>query len=683
MIAEILGRLHPLIVHLPIGILMLAFLMEIISRLNRFKNLKSSMSFILQVAILTSTLAWVTGWIMPKEGEFDENFIGWHFWTAAGMTVSTILLYWSLVTNDQRIKKLYTPLFFITIILLSLTGHFGGSLTHGEGHLFASIPKDEKLVGKSLGSMVLYSDIIQPILKKKCFGCHNSNKQKGGLDMSSISDLMNGGENGPIIIASNSASSPMIQSFHLPIEDEKHMPPKGKKQLSKNEITLIEWWIDNGASFDKRVSSFLRSKEIQSILKRYEHKENDLNLSKIEEISEEEILSIRSKGISVVRLGENSKLLSIDFARDTLLTKRKLKSISDVALNIVDLDLSYTNVDDQMLSAIKKFKNLQRLKLQNTQINSKAIAHLENLKHLIDLNLYNTKVDDKCLTSLAKIGSLKSLFVWQSEITQEAIQSFITDNPLINIQSGIDANLFGDASLKPPIIVSDKNIFTDSATVEMSLNFKNIDIFYTLDGSKPDTTSRKYLEPLVLKSTTIVKAISFKHGWNTSEIAEKIITKKGFQIKQVKLKKAPNPKYAAQGAPTLIDDILGSVSFSDGSWLGYQAEDMSVTLDLGSRKITSSAVVGALEDINSYIFYPKAMDISSSIDGKSFAKLTSINVPVSKEPSPSAYKSFILQFEPHEARYVKLDIYGVLNNPKWHVAPDAENWLFIDEIIIN
>lgn len=677
---ELIGRLHPLIVHLPIGILLLAFLMELISRKEKYKYLRPSLPFILLVSIVFSILALFTGWILPKEGEYADHLVSLHFWLAISTTISSLLVYVFLITKK---KKLYFPFFCLTILLLTLTGHFGGSLTHGEGYLTAPIDQDEKPLVTSVDSLYLYPDIIQPILKQKCYSCHNEGKQKGELIMTSIEDLMKGGEEGPIILEGNAGESPLLKRAHLPLEEKEHMPPKGKKQLTDNEIRLLEWWISTGPDFDKKVFGMEKPADIEVILKGYEQAENEINLKELEFIPEYKIEELKLSGMSIARQSENSPLLLVNLSRDTSLTSGRLKRLATIADNVYDLDLSFTNVDDKMLSVLKQFKNLQSLKLQNTKIKSTSLRYLEELKYLHNLNLYGTAVDDKGLESINKVKSLKSLYVWQSKISEKAIEKFIADHPKIHVQQGVDNSIFGDARLLPPVIIVEKPIFKDTARIEMVLNFKNVAVYYTLDGTDPDSSSIIYEGPFNIDQTAIVKAISYKPGWVTSEYAEKVVTKAGHKVAQAKLDKAPNSKYAAKGAQSLIDFNQGSLNFVDGSWLGYEGKHFSVSLDLGDIRSINNIIVGALENTPSYIFFPAEIRIKTSTDGKFFNDQLHLKIPVAKESNPATYKSFLLQMEKHEARYIEVAIFGTLKNPSWHAAPGAKSWVFIDEIMVN
>ncbi len=94
---------------------------------------------------------------------------------------------------------------------------------------------------------VTYSTDIQPIFEKSCFKCHGSEKQKGKLRLDSLEAVLKGGEDGKILEAGSSAKSPMVFAVARVDEDEA-MPPADKgKPLTKEQVSLIRAWIDQGA----------------------------------------------------------------------------------------------------------------------------------------------------------------------------------------------------------------------------------------------------------------------------------------------------------------------------------------------------------------------------------------------------------------------------------------------------
>ncbi len=683
MVAEILGRFHPLIVHMPVGMLILAFLIELASKTSRYAQLRSALPFVLQVTVLTSLFAFLTGWIMPKEGDFDEQLISLHLWSAASMTITSILLCY-LVYQKQGIgRKLYFPTFVVAMILLTVTGHFGGSLTHGEGHLTKPLTKKTKVIVTDVNQLAIYPDLIVPILKKKCYSCHNEGKKKGELIMTTITDLMTGGTQGPIIVSGDVSNSTLIQRVHLPEDDEEHMPPKGKAQLTNNEVKLIEWWISNGADPASKVADIEQGQEIKEILKGYEQGTSQLDGSKLDIIPAAEIAALAEQHITVVPESKSSPFAFAGFQRDTMIASSKLKKLKNYAENITEIDLSFTNMNDDMMSQLRRYKNLQKLKLQNTQVSSEGLRHLEELQHLTLINLYGTQVDDKAFSYLKKIPALTSIYLWQSKVTDQGVEAFREEKPLIQVSYKIDQSLFGDARLKPPTITAEKDVFEDSLEVTLSLNFKNVDVFYTLDGSIPDSTSMKYDSSFHIINTASIKAITSKEGWRTSEVSEKVFVKAGHKATSATLAKLPNKKYPGQGALSLIDLQKGTASFSDERWIGYEAEHMTATLDLGSNKPIHNIVVGALEDTGSYIFFPNSIEVKTSNDNRNFSPIARLDIPTSTAPNSGELRSFLLEFDETAARYIKVQIRSILKNPEWHAAPGAKNWIFIDEILVN
>jgi WD40 repeat protein len=86
------------------------------------------------------------------------------------------------------------------------------------------------------------------VLKQHCISCHNHEKKKGGLVLTSREMAMHGGESGPVIVPGKSGESALAAAV-LP-EADPHMPPKG--QLTPDEISAIKAWIDSGAAWDEK-----------------------------------------------------------------------------------------------------------------------------------------------------------------------------------------------------------------------------------------------------------------------------------------------------------------------------------------------------------------------------------------------------------------------------------------------
>ena len=134
-----------------------------------------------------------------------------------------------------------------------LTGHFGAELTHGSDFLLAPLkePTDEQL---TLEKAEVFKDLVQPILQSKCVACHNESKVKGELRLDQLTGIQKGGKSGALFVAGNPELSLLIQRIHLPLEDEDHMPPKEKLQLTDEELEILRLWVISGARFDQKVT---------------------------------------------------------------------------------------------------------------------------------------------------------------------------------------------------------------------------------------------------------------------------------------------------------------------------------------------------------------------------------------------------------------------------------------------
>ena len=676
-----IGKLHPLIVHLPIGILLVAFLMEIASRWKRFESIKPAISFVIGIAVLSTIVATFTGWILPKEGNYDEALVGKHFWFAVGLTIGVILLFlFERNRHHDTWGKFYFPFFILNVLILSITGHYGGSLTHGSNYLFED-SHTPTITVKDVNELQAYQEVIYPIIKKKCVSCHNPQKKKGDLLMTSVEAIKKGGKEGPLLIAGNAKESALLQRVHLEKVEKKHMPPNGKAQLTNNEIKLLTWWIDQGATFTDKVGQLKKDDQINAILKSYEVTET--SRPSLPAASPKQIKSLSSEGFSIALTGPESTYLSVAMTNDTTISKSKLQDLKKIAKHIQSLDLSFSNVNSDMLGVVSKMVNLENLRLQHTNVDHQFLKKLKNHKALKYLNLYQTPIGDEAIPWLLNLKGLKNLYLWNTKITLKGVEQLQSKMPALKVIYQVAEGIFDDVKLNPPIIDASGDIFEDTMGIALNVNLKDAQIYYTLDGSIPDSTSNIYTERIIIDQVTTLKAISRKKGWASSEVNEKAFTKATYAIEHLKLNQSPSPKYPGKGKLTLTDYEKGSSTFSDGKWLGYEGEHLIATIDLKQKERISNIAVGALEDPASYIFYPKAIFIHTSENGRDYRLKTSMQIPIATEPHPSEVHNFILEFEEIETRFIRVEIKSNLTNPDWHPAPGAKCWIFIDEILVN
>ncbi|NOX54511.1 MAG: hypothetical protein GXP27_08740, partial [Planctomycetes bacterium] len=91
---------------------------------------------------------------------------------------------------------------------------------------------------------ITYEEHVKPILREKCFSCHNPDKKSNDLDLTSYATLMEGGASGEVIEPGSADDSYLFMLVSH--EDEPYMPPESDK-LSDELLAVIKAWIDGGA----------------------------------------------------------------------------------------------------------------------------------------------------------------------------------------------------------------------------------------------------------------------------------------------------------------------------------------------------------------------------------------------------------------------------------------------------
>lgn len=677
-----IGHFHPLLVHLPIGIILLAFALELYNRFRPKPSGNETILFILGSAAVTALVSLGTGWLLGEEGGFDEDLLFLHRWMAVAFTITTMLLFLLKRSTAASSTKLYLPTFVVVILLVSITGHFGGNMTHGEGYLFKD-NSTKQIIIKDVAEAKVHADIIQPILDAKCVSCHNQNKIKGGLLMTSTQDLLKGGDSGSIF--DSIKGKPLIaHRLYLPMEDEEHMPPKGKVQVTPEEITLLEWWVANDHCLDCKTKDLMTSDRLATILASLEEDDSShaIIAKQVEPVAPSWLNEVNESGITAYALAENNPLLIVSLFGSQKKLKEQLKLLEDYSENIVELNLANSQFNDTIADMITPFKHLTKLQIQNTAITDKSITIFEEFEYLESLNLYGTNVSAAVFESAKKIPNLKSIYLYQTQVTSTEIEEFQADFPDMMVQQ-IPKDAFKANSLEPPAIIAETTFFKDSLEIALENTFEGAQIFYTLDGTEPDSTSSFYKNPFKIKASTLLKTLAIKQGWKPSETNSESFKTTSVVYSDVSLNKRPNEKYNGQQGKNLIDLKRGTTNFVDGQWLGYEGSNFTTTLTLKENKEISTVSVGALSAPGSWIFFPTGLTVYTSENGKQFKRVKSMNLP-KEEPNTNVTIAFFdVEIPPTKARYVKIEVKSILKNPSWHPNPGGKSWVFVDEIILN
>jgi uncharacterized membrane protein len=433
------GRLHPLLVHLPIGFLILLAVIELARRLKWFKAAAGARGVILFATVLSVITTVTCGLMLSTEGGYDAGLLSWHKWMGISLAVFVVATAWAFFTHRPR---WYAGLFLATLAILGPASHFGGSITHGKDYLFAYAPlwmrpaADMPAVTIATTQKIadakqadLFFDLVRPVLNQNCLTCHGESKASGQLRLDSYAAIMKGGKSGPEIVAKDSANSRMIQRIQLALSDAHHMPPDGKPQPSDDQIALLQWWIDAGAPEHKTVGDSNPNEDQIALVSRL------LKLPAPGELPtaaptpladlQPQMADIVSKTAVAISFAQvDQSWLIVNAAVTRRFGDAELAQLSPLAANIVDLDLAGTQVTDAGLAPIAAMQNLRRLRLDRTGITDAGLVQLHNLKKLEYLNLHSTKITDAGLKTLASLPALRQLYVWNTKVDPVAAESF-------------------------------------------------------------------------------------------------------------------------------------------------------------------------------------------------------------------------------------------------------------------
>ena len=440
---DLAGRFHPVIVHLPIGILVLACCFELMSSSPRFVSLKPAVPHMFFWGMISACLAILTGLAIAQSDEYDKSEIFQHQWAGISLGVASVIVYVLYKKNFHR--KLIKAFSIVTLILIILTGHFGGSITHGSDYLTAPITNSNRSASlkpiPNIQEAVLYTDIVQPIFKSRCYNCHSSKKQKAKLRVDEKEFILKGGESGKVIVPGKPEESEMIERLLLPPDNEDHMPPKRRPQLTKEEIKLLHWWVSNGADFNKKVSEFKQTADIKPVLFALEtgsSSENKFsNKEKPVPAGDTAVIrSLISAGVMIVPISMNSNYLSANFITVDSSINLLLKQMEPLKKQLISINVEGEQIDDSSVSIISQYPSLRRVHLTNTRVTDKGLAFLVSLKELHTLNLVGTSVTAKGLLALRELKNLEHLYLNQTPISSVEQVEIKKNFPNTNVDFG-------------------------------------------------------------------------------------------------------------------------------------------------------------------------------------------------------------------------------------------------------
>ena len=450
MISAGIGRLHPVFVHLPIGILLFAALLFFASKKQKFANMSLAVAPALAIGSFFSILSCITGYLLSISDAYNEDIIFKHQWLGIATAVTSVACYFVY----QKKRVIFG--LFITLLstLIMATGHYGGSLTHGADYLTASFKNsnsDTKKVIANIDEAVVYTDIIEPILATKCYSCHGESKQKGKLRLDLPNYILQGGEEGKVLTPFQPGSSEIINRLLLPTSNEEHMPPKEKPQLTKDEVALLHWWIESGANFTAAVKNTKQTAAIKGLLASFStgagsddggtgdganEAASMLPNKNASPIPAELLAQLNKEGIVVVPVVNGSNYVRANLIGVEKVSAQTFQLLAKISDQLLQLNASFTAVKDEYLVALSNCKQLKQLELNGTAITNKGLASLTALENLESLSITQTKVTADGIGNVSALKKLKKVYLYGTGFTNAAVAALKQKNPGLIIDTG-------------------------------------------------------------------------------------------------------------------------------------------------------------------------------------------------------------------------------------------------------
>ena len=437
-IITFLGRFHPLVVHLPIGFLLMGAVFNVLSYFPNYQFLKDAMSLTLLAGFLSAVAACILGYLLSQSGEYDPEVLSQHRLSGILLAILAGLL-WSMTTEFYArfiiiSRKIVTALCIVLVLLTAYTGHQGGTLTHGSDYLsLETLTYQVREKPANAEEAFIFEDVILPMLERRCEGCHQKGKRKGRLIVSTYAQLIKGGKHGPVLEPGKPEESELYRRITLDPGHEDFMPTDGKTPLTKLETEMIKWWIENADAAEGRKLLDVKGYEkmtplVASLLKlpgAMPLPETDLvgmravNTAIPPRADMATVDMLRKKGLTVRIMLHAPVMLDVTMpAKSGVAMSDIEKELGVVAENVIWLNLSDNNLTENDLVILRQMTNLEKLRIEKNPVGDQVVDLLSQLKHLEAVNLNETLMSDSGFARLSRHPSLKRIYTWKTAVNE-------------------------------------------------------------------------------------------------------------------------------------------------------------------------------------------------------------------------------------------------------------------------
>jgi uncharacterized membrane protein len=680
---QVAGRFHPMILHFPIVFVVLWALAEIFG-IPGLRDEPAKAAWLRNLRAITAVFLVYTslfGLILSMEPGYEKSgALLRHQWSGLALSLLAMIVMFGIGRLNAKTTKFISA---ISLMLVVLTGHFGAELTHGSQFLTAPLLKNRiNRQAFDVETALIFDNVIKPVLEEKCISCHSDQKTKGELRLLTVAHLKQGGASGAAVVPGEPGQSLIIQRLHLPLEHEEHMPPKGKLQTTARERALLEAWIKAGLP-EGKITELPKEDPFKNWLFEQGFLTVATGSYTFKAAPATAIQKLDNENRVIRPLYATSPALQVNFFNSNMFRAEMIGEMKDISEQIVAIDFSKMPLEDEHLSQLKAFINLEKITANFTQITGAGLVHLKELHKLKSLAVSGTDIKLEDLEALQELPALQALYLWNTPAASALKEGLVTGLSGVLLDTGFEDP--GDTlKLTSPAFVNKDVFYQDSMELQLKHPIPGVEIRLSSAGKSPDEESELYQKGRIIRNHQIIQAKAFKEGWHASDVSSKYFINAGHRADTMWLQtQEPDTRFRAEGIHTISDRFKSDNDFLNGRWLGYREVPLEVVYKFEEDIRFSSLVIDHLLRFGAHIFPPEKVEIYA---GNDLSQLLPVLDVKPEQPSgwgPTESKPLIFRFDEQSARVIKVVIHPLSKLPSWHNKKGEKGWVFVDEIVIH
>ncbi|MCW5767679.1 MAG: histidine phosphatase family protein [Phycisphaeraceae bacterium] len=442
------GRLHPMLVHFPIAMVLAAAGIEMGRAIVRRPTPARTSINMLGIGVLAACAAIASGWL---NGDFENHSshaetLELHRWVGIGGGAGVLLAFVAglVASKSRRALVAFRVLLLAAAGAIGFAGHLGGSMVYGEGYLLAPLkmgaepprdvgtrtPRDGSAGGAVIAGPVSFDRDVLPIFEARCVECHGPSRARASLRLDSLERALDA-EPWVLSIAEPERSD-LIARVRMSQSEDGAMPPKGER-LAASEIALIEAWIvslarevsNQGAGVDGEHPTLALSdrgggsKPAEEIAP-----SQHPNAQAWSEDQVSALRSLRSRGARIEPVSVESDLLDANLSlMSPACDGDAFATLGPILGRVERLNLSGSALTSGDLAAIAGAESLRSLALDRTGIDDSVAGLLASLPKLETLVVTGTRFGDSGLQVLSGSATLRRVYAADSRVTDEGVSS--------------------------------------------------------------------------------------------------------------------------------------------------------------------------------------------------------------------------------------------------------------------